>query len=401
MRRQVYGKLRCSIKKGNLRIKQSVIPLRWNKRTHCSMNNKSNTLAKLSPTIDYKPLIRLIGEAHGALGELNGLLLKNVLNPELLMSPLLTKEAVFSSRIEGTQATLEDVFHYEARAAAKIAGQDKDIKEIINYRRVLNFSLGDLKDSPINQEFIKKVHYYLLDSVRGSDKDRGKFRQGRVFIGPPGISIEEASYVPPEPAFLPGLMNNWEDYINSNLENDLLVQIGIAHYQLEAIHPFRDGNGRVGRLLIPLFLYKREILSAPLLYISEYFEKNRGGYYGLLKGVTERGDWSEWLKFFLLALITESLKTRSSILKILNLYERSKRTVAAANSVYAIDLLDLIFESPVISYVKIKDKLKTRNPQTIYNLIKKFVDLKILCEDPGRKRNRVFVFKELVEILNH
>ena len=174
------------------------------------MNNKSNTLAKLSPTIDYKPLIRLIGEAHGALGELNGLLLKNVLNPELLMSPLLTKEAVFSSRIEGTQATLEDVFHYEARAAAKIAGQDKDIKEIINYRRVLNFSLGDLKDSPINQEFIKKVHYYLLDSVRGSDKDRGKFRQGRVFIGPPGISIEEASYVPPEPAFLPGLMNNWE-----------------------------------------------------------------------------------------------------------------------------------------------------------------------------------------------
>ena len=266
------------------------------------MQNKPNTLAKLPPDIEYKPLIRLIGEAHGALGELNGLLLKNILNPELLMSPLLTKEAVLSSRIEGTQATLEDVFHYEARAEEKKRAGDNDIKEIINYRRVLNFSLGDLKDSPINQEFIKKVHYYLLDSVRGTDKDRGKFRKGKVFIGPPGISIEEASYVPPEPALLPSLMNNWEDYLNSNSESDLLIQIGIAHYQLEAIHPFRDGNGRVGRLLIPLFLYKREILSAPLLYISEYFEKNRRDYYDLLKGVTERGEWSEWLKFFLLAL---------------------------------------------------------------------------------------------------
>lgn len=364
------------------------------------MSEKSKSLAGLPPNIGYKPLIRVIGEAHAALGELNGLLLKNSLNPELLISPLLTKEAVSSSRIEGTQATLEDVFHYEARAEEKKTGKDNDIKEIINYRRVLNFSLGDLKDSLINQEFIKKVHYYLLDSVRGTDKDRGKFRKGKVFIGSPGVAIEEASYVPPEPALLPGLMNNWEDYINSNLESDLLVQAGVAHYQFEAIHPFRDGNGRVGRLLIPLFFYKREILSAPVLYISEYFEKNRRDYYDLLKGVTERGEWNEWLKFFLLALITESLKTRSSILNILSLYERSKRLIAAANSVYAIDLLDTIFASPVISYVKIKHKLKTRNPQTIYNLLEKFVDLKILYEEPGRKRNRVFVFKELMEVLN-
>lgn len=365
------------------------------------MSNKSNALAKLPPNIEYKPLIRALGEAHSALGELNGLLLKNVLGSALLIGPLLTKEAVLSSRIEGTQATLEDVFHYEARADQKKPAKDNDIKEIINYRRVLNFSLGDLKDSPINQEFIKKVHYYLLDSVRGSDKDRGQFRKSKVFIGPPGISIEEASYIPPDPALLPGLMNNWEDYVNSNLESDLLVQIGIAHYQLEAIHPFRDGNGRVGRLLIPLFLYKRDILSAPMLYISEYFEKNRRDYYDLLKGVTERGQWNEWLKFFLLALITESLKTRSSILKISDLYERLKKRIVAANSVYAIDLLDLAFESPVLSYVKIKGKLKTKNPQTIYNLIGKLADLKILYEEPGRKRNRIFVFKELLDILNH
>jgi Fic family protein len=206
--------------------------------------------------------------------------------------------------------------------------------------------------------------------------------------------------VPPESALLPGLMNNWEDYVNSNLESDPLVQIGVAHYQLDAIHPFRDANGRVGRLLIPLFLYKREILSAPMLYVSEYFEKNRRDYYDLLKGVTERGEWNEWLRFFLLALISESLKTRTTILKISNLYDRSKKQIAAANSVYAIDLLDLIIDSPVISYVKIKDKLKTKNPQTIYNLIEKFSNLGILREEPGRKRNRVFVFAELMRILN-
>jgi Fic family protein len=363
------------------------------------MDIKSFIPEKLPPKINYVPLIRVIGEAHGALGELNGLLLKNVLPPELLMTPLLTKEAVLSSRIEGTQATLEEVFHYEARAAERKGGDENDIAEIINYRRATNFALGELRNKPISQEFVKKIHSLLLDSSRGAGKDRGRFRKGKVFIGVPGIKIEEASYVPPEPALLPGFMNNWEDYINSNFESDLLVQMGIAHYQFEAIHPFRDGNGRVGRLLIPLFLYKQEILSSPILYISEYFEKNRRDYYDLLKGVTEKGEWAEWLKFFLLALITESLKTQASILKILSLYEKSKKEIAAANSVYAIELLDFIFATPIVSYVKIKDKLKTKNPQTIYNLIEKFVQLGILREEPGRKRNRVFVFHELLKIL--
>jgi len=141
----------------------------------------------------------------------------------------------------------------------------------------------------------------------------------------PGASIEEASYIPPAPENVPELIADWERYVNSNIEKDSLVQIGVAHYQMEAIHPFRDGNGRVGRLLIPLFLYQREMLSWPLLYISEYFEKNRADYYHYLRGVTQRGDWIGWLKFFLLALITQSLKTQTSIARIMDLNERLKK----------------------------------------------------------------------------
>jgi len=361
---------------------------------------KSFIPAALPPKINYESLVRVIGEAHGAIGELNGLLRKNILSPELLVTPLLTKEAVLSSRIEGTQATLEDVFQYEARPAGGVAGaKDQDITEIINYRRAMNFSMEELKAKSINQSFIKKIHYLLLDLSRGAEKDRGKFRAGQVYIGMPGAPIEEASYVPPAPGLLPGLLGDWEEYVNSNREKDLLVQIAVAHYQLEAIHPFRDGNGRVGRLLIPLFLYQRDLLSSPLLYISEYFEKNRRDYYGYLRGVTERGDWESWLKFFLLALITQSLKTQNSISKIMELNDRLKKEISAANSVYAANLLDYIFSTPVVTFAKIKDKLNTKNPQTIYNLLEKFIQMKILIEEPGRQRNRVFVFKELLDIL--
>ena len=359
---------------------------------------KSTVLSPLPPAIDYEPLIRVIGEAHRAIGELNGLLRKNILAPELMAMPLLTKEAVLSSRIEGTQATLEDVFQYEA---SPVVGekQNQEIAEIINYRRAMNFSVEELKTKTIGQSFLKKIHYLLLDSTRGFQKDRGQFRTGRVYIGMPGAAIEDASYVPPSPEMLPELLTNWEKYINSNAEKDPLVQIAIAHYQLEAIHPFRDGNGRVGRLMIPLFLYQRELLSSPLLYISEYFEKNRRDYYDYLRAVTEQNDWNSWLKFFLLALITQSLKTQNSIMKIFDLNCRMKNKIAAANSAHAADLLDLLFMSPMITFVKIKDKLKTKNPQTIYNLLDKFIKLGILAEEPGRQRNRVFIFKELLDIL--
>lgn len=367
------------------------------------MNNDiitgTNCLKLLPPQINYSPLIRILGEAHGALGELNGLLRKSVLNPALLSAPLLTKEAVLSSRIEGTQSTLEDVFEYEAVPAGKRNERQIEVAEIVNYRKAINYASEQLKTGSINRELVKKLQYLLLDISRGTQKERGRFRSNKVYIGVAGTPIEEASYVPPEAFQLPGLLENWEKYINSNIEKDPLVQIGVAHYQFEAIHPFRDLNGRVGRLLIPIFLYQRGFLSAPLLFISEYFEKNRRDYYDRLRGVTERGDWEAWLKFFLLAIITQSLKTQTAIEKILEVRERLKTKIADANSVYAAGLLDHLFSSPIVSYASLKNRLKTKNPQTIYNLLEKFVGLGILAEEPGRKRNRAFVFKELLRIL--
>ena len=368
------------------------------------MPDEQKTIKKdlklLPPKIDYEQLIRVIGEAHGALGELNGLLRKNILSPALISAPLLTKEAVLSSRIEGTQSTLEDVFEYEAHETGESPVVQREMIEIINYRKAINYAVGHLETrDAINRELVKKLQYLLLDPARGGAKERGQFRSNKVYIGMVGTPIEEASYVPPEPGELPVLLENWEKYLNSNVEKDPLVQIGVAHYQFEAIHPFRDLNGRVGRLLIPLFLYQRQFLSSPLLFISEYFEKNRRDYYDLLRGVTERGEWTAWLQFFLLAVITQSLKTQTAIEKIMETRECLRAKIANANSVYAPDLLDYLFSSPVVSYAKIKNKLKTKNPQTIYNLIGKFIGLGILFEEPGRKRNRTFIFKELLDIL--
>ncbi|NCO66602.1 MAG: cell filamentation protein Fic [Candidatus Aquicultor secundus] len=354
---------------------------------------------KLPPKLDYNSLIKEIGEANRALGELNGLLV-NIPNPDLLTSPLLTKEAVLSSRIEGTQASLEDVLKYEAEEKVTEANEkERDIREIINYRQAMRLAIEELEKRPISENLIKKIHYVLLDSVRGASKDRGNLRRTQVFIGLPGTPIEEATYVAPPANALQQLLSNWEQYINSDKEKDPLVQIGLAHYQFEAIHPFLDGNGRIGRLLIPLFLYQRNLLSYPLLYISEYFEENRRDYYDLLNSVSNNGAWDSWLRFFLNAITTESIKTKGTVLGILNLYNDLKAEITAINSIYAVRLLDVVFASPIVSFASIKEHLKTASNQTVYNLLAKFVNAGILQEISGKKRDRVYVFAKLIEIL--
>lgn len=353
---------------------------------------------KLPPKIDYTSLIKEIGLAHSALGELNGLLV-SVPNPDLLTTPLLTKEAVLSSKIEGTQATLEDVFKYEAEQKESQANENEaDVREIINYRQAIREAIEALEKRPISENLLKKVHYTLLDSVRGANKDRGNLRRLQVIIGPPGATMETATFVPPPAQELSALLSDWERYLNSDEEPDTLVQIGLAHYQFEAIHPFMDGNGRIGRLLIPLFLYQNKLLNYPLLYISEHFEANRRQYYELLNGVSEKEDWQSWLKFFLEAITTQSLKTQNTILSVLDLHKQLKSEVAAIKSIYAYDFLDVIFTRPVVSFASIKKQLTASN-QTIYNLISNFVKAGILEEIADKKRGRIYIFKRLTEIL--
>lgn len=354
---------------------------------------------KLPPKIDYTNLIKEIGQAHNSLGKLNGLLI-NIPNPGLLTTPLLTKEAVLSSRIEGTQATLEDVFKYEAEEKISEEGEiEKDVREIINYRKAMSLAIDELKNRPIGENLIKKIHFHLLSSVRGANKNRGNLRRIQVYIAAPGTPIKEATYIPPPITEIPSLLSNWESYINSEQEKDPLVQMGVAHYQFEAIHPFMDGNGRIGRLLIPLFLYQRKLLSYPLLYISEFFEKNRKDYYDLLRRVSEEEDWENWIRFFLTALTDQSLKTQVTVLEIIALHNNLKNKIAAINSAYAINLLDVIFTTPIVSFASVKKRLKTKSYQTIYNLLTKFIKIGILKEVSGRKRNRIYVFQQLLDVL--
>ena len=363
------------------------------------MGKKSFIPPELPPKINYSHLVKEIGNARDALGELRGLLI-NIPNLNLLVSPLLTKEAVLSSRIEGTRATLEDVLKYEAEGkVSQKDSKEKDIREVINYRRAIHLAIEEFKKRPIGENLIKKLHFLLLDSVRGHNKNRGNLRRMQVYIGLPGTPIEEAIYIPPPISELPRLLSNWEKYLNSYQEKDPLVQAGIAHYQFEAIHPFMDGNGRIGRLLIPLFLYQREILPYPVLYISGYFEAHRREYYDLLNRVNEGQDWESWLKFFLEAMRTQSQITAATIYEIKFLYEKLKKEIAAVNSVYAINLLDIIFAKPIITFASVKKEIKSKSHQTIYNLFDKFTRIGILKSLSHKERNKIYIFPALLKIL--
>lgn len=360
---------------------------------------ENHKLKLLPPKIDYTLLIKEISEANRILGSLNGLL-TNIPNQNLLISPLLTKEAVASSKIEGTQATIEEVFKYEAEGkSSEKNSKEQDIREIINYRTAIHIAIDLLKKKPIGENFIKNLHSILLDSVRGTNKDKGNFRKIPVFIGKPGATIENAIFIPPSASELNDLISNWGKFVNSINEPDVLVQTAIAHYQFEAIHPFLDGNGRIGRLLIPIMLYEKGILSYPLLYVSEYFERNRDDYYAYLRMVDKEDDWESWVKYFLKSIKDQALDTQNKVLNMLELYKSVKEKLSDFNSQYAIHLLDIIFENPVTSFRNIKTKISTNSYQTIYNLLDKFQEKKILVEITGGKRNKIYVFDELIKII--
>ena len=353
----------------------------------------------LPPNIDCSSLIKEIGSAHRNLGQINALF-ETIPNPDLIITPLLTKEAVLSSKIEGTQATLENVFRFEAEGAKR---QDKNIeidsREILNYRKAVMVAMRELKNKPFGENLIKKLHNILLDSVRGKNKDRGNFRKIQVFIGPPGANIDKATYIPPPANKIIPLISNWLKYIHSTEEIDPIIQTAIAHYQFEAIHPFLDGNGRIGRLLIPLILYQKNILTKPVFYISEFFEETRPDYYRLLNGVSNSGDWISWIRYFLTGVSIQANRTQTMILKMKSLYENLKQVVINMRSVYAVQLLDIIFDSPIITFVSIKDRINTKSVQTIYNIIEKFQKADILKEISGRERDKVYAFDKLFDIL--
>lgn len=350
--------------------------------------------------LDWMRFVNFIGSSNGEIARYDGIL-QGIINPEVMLSPLMTKEAVLSSRIEGTQATLEEVLEFEASQKEEFTTErEKDIQEIINYRKSIRFAVEWLQKKPITLNLIKEIHSILLDSVRGRDKGRGRFRPVQNWIGKPGTPIEQADYVPPEPHKLMEFLSNFEKYIHFE-EKDRLVQLAIIHSQFEIIHPFLDGNGRLGRILIPLFLYEKKILNSPMFYISEYLEAHRPEYYARLRAVSHETKWEEWIEFFLKAVIEQSKINSYKIKAILSLYNDKKhRLQEATHSQYVIKVLDTLFALPIFNtteFIK-KSKIPKRSAINILKIIEKEKIISILRPGKGRKAN-IYIFNKLLEII--
>lgn len=349
-------------------------------------------------TIDYGRLIGLVGKANAELARYDGLL-QGIVNPNVLLSPLTTQEAVLSSKIEGTQATLDEVLEHEAGQVFS-EGKNQDIQEIVNYRSALMISTEELAHRPLSLGLIKEMHRMLMDSVRGKDKEPGSFRRDQNWIGPYGCTIDQATFVPPNPLQLLDHLENWERYLGGD-DADVLIQTAVVHAQFELVHPFKDGNGRIGRLVIPLFLFSKRALSRPMFYLSGYLETNRGEYYERLKGISQTGDWSGWIEFFLRAIIAQATDNAEKVRSILTLYEAMKiRVVDVTHSQYAIQALDAIFDRPIFRTTDFAARSGIPTKQTamgLLRLLQKAGILKVLFEGSG-SRPATLAFPELINI---
>ena len=351
--------------------------------------------------VAWEPLIPLIGQANRALAQYDGVLY-GVPNPELLLSPLTTQEAVLSSKIEGTQATLGEVLKFEAGEEPEEESRRLDIGEILNYRAALRHAEAELKRRPFNLNLLLELHAILLDSVRGRNKARGRFRTTQNWIGTPGMPIEQAEFVPPDPLRLMEFLDNWEKYYHAD-RPDPLVQLAVVHAQFEIIHPFLDGNGRLGRILIPLFLYERKLLSRPMFYLSTYLEAHRDEYIAHLRvlGQTPQA-WNRWIEFFLTAIHEQARENVVKARQIMDLYEKLKaRVLELTHSRYAVPLLDLMFGRPLFqsTHLEFRDGPKPSR-QAVAQLLRTLRDagiLKAVREGAGR-RAQVLALAELVNL---
>jgi Fic family protein len=340
--------------------------------------------------IDFQRLFKLDAEANAELARFDGLL-QGIINSELLLSPLLTEEAVQSSKIEGTQATLSDVLELEAGVVKSEHLQD-DIQEIINYRNAMLFAKEYLQTHPVSLSFIRQLHQKLMQSVRGADKSPGKFRDTQNYIGPVGCSLEEASFVPPNPVRLMTDLETFERYITED-DIEVLLQTAIVHAQFELLHPFSDGNGRIGRLMIPLFLYQKKKLSQPTFYISNYMEKNRDLYYERLRTISREKNWNEWIEFFLRAVIYEAKNNSQKIKKIITLYdEMKKRIPEVIHSQFSMQILDALFQRPIFRANDFSG-MAGINTHTAKSYLKKLKQAEIVHEAvSGKGRSSALLF---------
>ena len=351
-------------------------------------------------TLDWQALVPLIGPAYAAVAEFGGTL-HGIPNTGVLLSPLSVQEAVFSNRIEGTISTLSGVLTYEAGGRTAEGTSAADFQEVVNYRAALSEALDTLDRIPLSLRLIRDAQRTLMRGVRGRDKAPGEFRRmpNDTWIGPPGSTVETARYVPCPVERLPAALDVWERFIHEDVP-DPLVQLALLHAEFEAIHPFLDGNGRAGRLIVPLFMYARGLLSFPHFYISEYLSLHRDEYYDRLLAVSRDEDWTGWCAFFLRTVTEQARMNQDKALGILALYHERKDWVAEkTHSQYGVRALDWIFGRPIFLTTDFVDGAGIPKPTSsrILRVLREGDMLRTVREASGR-RAAILAFPELLDI---
>ena len=351
----------------------------------------------LPPSINLREsLVALLSEADRAIGELAGAG-RWLPNPHLLIQPFLRREAVLSSRIEGTEATVADLVLFEA--APEEGGGTPDVVEVANYVRALELALRPDRGLPLSLRLIRDLHRELMTGVRGEHMTPGRFRTSQNWIGPPGCLLTEATFVPPPPDEMRAALDLFEKYLHGPADSPPLLRLGMIHYQFEAIHPFLDGNGRIGRLLVSLLLHEWELLPQPLLYLSAFFERRRSEYYDRLLGVSREDAWESWLAYFLEGVAEQAVDAIDRARRLFELRERYRIALHATRaSALPLKLVDRLFERPAITISGAADVLDvTRRAAAL--IVEKLGSAEILSEVTGRARNRIFVAREILDLL--
>lgn len=352
------------------------------------------------PPVQITPDMQvLLSKADRALGRLDGSIL-TLPHPDLFVYMYVRKEAVLSSQIEGTQSSLQDVLAAEAKILTP--NRPQDVNEVINYVRAMNHGLERLPDLPVSVRLIREIHTKLLAGVRGSHLTPGDVRTSQNWIGPAGCTLNEAIFVPPPPHEVARLLSDLERFLHTDTHLPLLVKIGLAHAQFETIHPFLDGNGRIGRLLITFLLCEQQVLVKPVLYLSHYFKQHRQHYYDHLQAIRDGGDWEGWLTFFLNGVVEVSKQATETARRILSLRENHRRAITdqlgrAAGNGHRV--LEHLYEHPIVSVNDVLDLIGTTYPAA-NDLVARMVEMAILQEITGQVRNRKFRYEPYIQLFN-
>lgn len=358
-------------------------------------NYKAFIPTSLPPTLQFdEELSQLLSQANLALGKLSGLA-SVISDPDLFVYLYVRKEALLSSQIEGTQCSLEDVLSPDPDGELPI----QDVEEVTNYVLAMNQGLERLNELPVCTRLIKEMHTLLMSGVRGKNKTPGEFRRSQNWIGRPGATPETAEFVPPPHEEVERLMGDLENYIHRDEKTPELIKAAFIHAQFETIHPFLDGNGRLGRLLITYLLCHWRVLDRPLLYLSYYFKANRTEYYARLMDVRLKGDWENWIKFFLRAVKESAEMANSAALEILRLHEADRERVQVSKATaYTIQVFNQFCRFPIITVAKLVEIHKSSKPKA-QRSIDALIKLGIITEISGKQRNRKYAYTQYLSIL--